>query len=113
MKKMTKWMMVLLSYAPIATVAVAAQAKANEIEGELQSYRIANRTQGLRSKILAQFQMSSSMDEAKQRYSEMTGLQVADLEDSMANDLELLRKAGLIQYDEKLIVAGNPSEHAG
>lgn len=113
MKRMKKFLMVLLSYAPIATVAVAAQARANELEGEIQSFKLRQEIQGARFRVLPTYHMGSSMEDARKRYAEITGLKGDDLEIGLANDLYNLSKHGLIQFDEKKIQAMGPSEYAG
>ena len=112
MKHLQKLLMVLLSYVPIATVAVAAQAKANELTGEIQSVKIKNELDGARFRLLPTYQMGISLEDSRKRYIELTGLKGEQLDYYMARDLYNLASKGLIQFDEKKIVAMGPSEHA-
>ena len=48
MRKATRILMVILSYMPIATVAVAAQAKASEMDGEAQTFKMRTMLQAAR-----------------------------------------------------------------
>lgn len=111
MRRMMKLLMVLLSYAPIATVAVAAQAKANELEGEIQSFKLRQKIQGARFRLIPTYHMGTSMEAARKRYAEITGLKGKDLDLSIKNDLNKLSDEGLIQFDEKKIQAMGPSEY--
>jgi hypothetical protein len=113
MKRFTKFLMVALSYAPMATVAVAAQGKANELEGEIQSFKLKQKLDGARFRLLPTYHVSTSFESAEKRYSELTGLEGEDLTRAMEEDIENLLEAGLIQVDEKNIRASGPSEHIG
>ncbi|MFN8791436.1 MAG: hypothetical protein ACK5Y2_08285 [Bdellovibrionales bacterium] len=104
--------LLLLSYAPISSVAVAAQSKISEIEGEVQLLRLQQTIDGARFRILPNYQMTSSIADAKKRYHDLTGLTGAQLEYSFAADLDNLASLGLIQFDEKKILAMGPSEYA-
>lgn len=110
MRKIAKVLMVLLSYSPIATVAVAAQAKANEIEGEDQNVKLIKSLQQARNRILPDGFMVSSIEDSKRRYGQLTGLDGQALTDNMKNDIELLLNNGLIQLNEKEILAHGPSQ---
>lgn len=112
MKQILRFVMVMLSYAPIATVAIAAHAKANELDGEAQNERVRENITGARFRLLPTRQMTSTIDAARIRYARLTGLQGDDLETAMARDINALANAGLLQFNEKYLVAGGPSEHA-
>lgn len=112
MKRVLRIIMVMLSYAPIATVAIAAHAKANELDGEAQNERVRENITGARYRLLPTFHMSSTIDAARIRYAKVTGLEGEELESAMAKDVNALVNAGLLQFNEKYIVAGGPSEHA-
>lgn len=111
MKKLTKLLMIALSYTPIASVAVVAQAKASELEGEIQSIKFLQSIEGARFRILKPYHMSTTMDEARRRYSDITGLQGIALEQNLAYDLERLKLSGLIKFNERYIEGMGPSEH--
>jgi hypothetical protein len=110
-RKMIKFLMLILSYSPIASVAVAAQAKANEIEGESQSYKVQQVIREARSRLIPFGQASVSLEEARDLYSKKTGLQGDELETNMQSDLNFLKNSGLIVVSEKAIVSSGPSEH--
>lgn len=112
MKRVLRIMMVVLSYAPIATVAIAAQAKASELDGEAQNIRLRENITGARYRLLPTFQMSSTIDDARTRYAKVTGLEGDELETALTRDINALTNAGLLQFNEKYILAGGPSEHA-
>jgi len=112
MRRFTKLLMIILSYSPIATVAVAAQARANEIEGESQSLNIREMVRAARARLIPAGYVSTTMEDARNLFSSKTGLDGADLDVKMREDLDLLMKSGLIQFDEKTIMASGPSEHA-
>ncbi|RYZ84650.1 MAG: hypothetical protein EOP04_17605 [Proteobacteria bacterium] len=111
MKKMTRLMMIVLSYAPITSIAVAAHAKANEIDGEMQSTRLQSAERAARHRLIPTGEMGTTMLNAVSRYSQITGLVGEPLKQSMSLDLYLLKKAGLIEFDEKNILSGGQSEH--
>lgn len=112
MKPLLRLAMVILSYAPIATVAIAAHAKANELDGEAQNERVREPITGARFRLLPTLQMASTIDAARIRYARLTGLQGEELENAMARDINALADAGLLQFNEKYLVAAGPSEHA-
>ena len=112
MKKLTKLLMLLLSHAPIATVAIAAQAKANEIKGQDQSEILKAMVRAARHRVLPDGHTTIGIDASARRYYEMTGLEGPDLEQNMIQDINLLMEHGLIQLDEKRIVSSGPSQFA-
>lgn len=112
MKRITKILMLLLSYAPIATVAVAAQAKASEIEGEEQNTVLLKAARAARFRLMPDGHTSISYENALKRYTELTGLKGNDLSKSMAVDLQTLIDRGAIQLDEKGMVSAGPSQFA-
>ena len=112
MKRAVRLLMVFLSYSPIATVAVAAQAKASELDGEAQVAKFLSEIKGARYRLLPTYQMNSSMEEARARYAKITGLTGDEADQRMMQDLVNLSNAGLIQFNEKGIAGSGPSEHA-
>jgi len=112
MKRFTKIMMLLLSYAPIATVAVAAQAKASEIDGEEQNTVLLKAARAARYRLLPDGHTAISYENAQKRYIDLTGLKGNDLSKSMAVDLQILIDRGAIQLDEKGMVSAGPSQFA-
>ncbi len=112
MKRITKIMMLLLSYAPIATVAVAAQAKASEIDGEEQTTVLLKAARAARYRLMPDGHSAISYENAQKRYTDLTGLKGNDLSKSMAVDLQILIDRGAIQLDEKGMVSAGPSQFA-
>lgn len=112
MKRITKIMMVLLSYAPIATVAVAAQAKASEIEGEEQNMILLKAARAARCRLIPDGHTAISFENAKKRYFDLTGLNGEDLDRNMNIDLQTLIDRGAIKMDEKGMVSAGPSQFA-
>lgn len=112
MKKILKILLIILSYAPIATVAAAAQAKANEMRGEEQNDILLKSLRAARYRLIPTGSIANTIENAKARYAKITGLNGEHLEKKMAEDIELLKQSGLIQNNETLIVSGTPSEHA-
>lgn len=112
MKRITKILMLLLSYAPIATVAVAAQAKASEIDGEEQNTVLLKAARSARFRLMPDGHTAISYENALKRYSELTGLKGNDLSKGMAVDLQILIDRGAIQLDEKGMVSAGPSQFA-
>lgn len=112
MKRITKILMLLLSYAPIATVAVAAQAKASEIDGEEQNTVLLKAARSARFRLMPDGHTAISYENALKRYSELTGLKGNDLSQGMAVDLQMLIDRGAIQLDEKGMVSAGPSQFA-
>jgi hypothetical protein len=110
MKRIAKVMMILLSYAPIGSVAVAAQAKANEIDGEAQTIKIQTAIQAARFRLMPSGETSVSPQQAADRYAAVTGLQGEELQRSMLDDLRLLQFSGYLQVDEANFVSQGPSE---
>lgn len=111
MKKITKFIMVLLSYAPIATVAVAAESKLAELEGDNQIFLMKKNMQEARHRLIPPYNVSTTMDAARIRYSLITGLQGDALENAMKFDLDMLSKSGLIRYNELKLDGVGPSEY--
>lgn len=112
MKRILRIMMTVLSYSPIATVAIAAHAKANELDGEVQNEQITEKIVGARYRLLQPYQMISSIDAARTRYAQVTGLEGIELDKAMTKDIKALMKAGLLQLNEKYLRAMGPSEHS-
>ena len=112
MKGITKIMMLLLSYAPIATVAVAAQAKASEIEGEEQNTVLLKAARAARFRLMPDGHTAISYENALKRYTELSGLKGNDLSRGMAVDIQILIDRGAIQLDEKGMVSAGPSQFA-
>lgn len=112
MKRAIKLMMVLLSYAPIKSVAAAAYSKANELEAEINSTNLRQKLSEARFRVIPTNHYGITMDGVKIRYSQITGLQGAELEKSLSDDLNLLKQSGIINFNEKGVVSGSPSEHA-
>lgn len=104
--------MVLLSYAPIASVAVAAHAKASEIDGEDQNAVLLKSARDARFRIMPDGQTSISFENARKRYAEITGLDDSDVTEGMKVDLQNLIDRGAIQFDEKGILSHGPSQFA-
>lgn len=112
MKRAIKILMVLLSYVPIKSVAAAAFSKSNELEAEIKSFNLRQKLSEARFRVIPTDHYGTTMDDARSRYSKLTGLQGVELENSMAGDLLLLKQSGIIEFDEKMVVSGSPSEHA-
>ena len=112
MRQITKILLLLLSYAPIATVAVAAQAKASEIDGEEQNTVLLKAARAARFRLMPDGHTSISYEKAQKRYIDLTGLKGNDLSRSMAVDLQILIDRGAIQLDEKGMVSAGPSQFA-
>lgn len=110
MKRITKMLMILLSYAPIATVAVAAQAKASEIDGEDQNTVLLKAAREARYRLLPDGHAKISFENAQKRYGKITRLKGNELNEEMAFDLQLLIDRGAIQLDEKGIFSIGPSQ---
>lgn len=110
MKRIAKIMLVLLSYAPIASVAVAAQAKANEMDGEAQTIKMRTAIQAARFRLMPSGKTSISAQQAAERYAAVTGLQGEELQQGMIDDLRLLQFSGYLQSDETNFVSQGPSE---
>ena len=112
MKHALRYVMILLSYIPSASVVAAVSSKSSELEGEIQSTKLKQAIQGARFRILPPYSLGSSLEDARKRYAEITGLAGEELELNLADDLWKLSEHGLIEFDEKKIKALGPSEHA-
>lgn len=109
MKKLIKLLLIVLSYTPIATVAVASQSKSSEIEGEDQNLilrKIVNKT---RSRVLPKGHTLTTFEATLKRHAKVTKLQKQKLKNNLLSDIELMIESGYIQVDEKMIVASSPS----
>lgn len=104
--------MLLLSYAPIATVAVAAQAKASEIDGEEQNTVLLKAARAARFRLMPDGHTAISYENVQKRYAKLTGLKGTDLSRSIAIDLQILLDREAIQLNEKGIISGGPSQFA-
>jgi hypothetical protein len=111
MKSIFKYLMILLSYSPIVTVAVAAQAKASEIEGEGQNEILAKQVSLARSRVLEVGQTTATYAQVTDRYSARTGLTGDFLAVSLKRDLEFLIYQGVIVTNEKEILSHGPSQY--
>lgn len=109
MRKLTNILLVILSYSPIATIAVAAQAKASEMDGQDQSVVLANSITAARQRVLPIGSSFSTMESARQRYKTLTGLDGQQLDDNLKADLNMLREKGILNFDEKNLVGHGPS----
>lgn len=112
MRQITRILLLLLSYAPIATVAVAAQAKASEMDGEDQNTLLVKVTRETRHRLLPDGHTSISYENLNRRYTAITGLTGAELERSIASDVQTLIDRGSIRLNEKGIVSEGPSQFA-
>lgn len=112
MRRIIKILLLLLSYAPIATVSVAAQAKVNEMDGEDQNTLLLKVAMQARSRLLPDGHTSVSYENARERHAKLTGLKGADLEQSLAVDLQTLIDRGAIRLEERGIVSAGPSQYA-
>jgi hypothetical protein len=111
-KRITKLLMIILSYAPIATVSVAAQARASEIEGQDQTTILLKASREARFRLLPDGASRSSLEDVKQRYQDLTGLTGAESAIRMKQDIDLLLSNGLVQFDEKELRSSGPSQFA-
>lgn len=109
MKKLIKLLLIVLSYTPIATVAVASQSKSSEIEGEDQNLILRKIVSEARSRVLPEGHALTTFEAALKRHAKVTGLQGQELKNSLLSDIELMIESGYIQVDEKMIVASSPS----
>ena len=109
MRKLIRFLLIVLSYAPIATVAVAAQSKVSEIEGEDQNLLLRQSVREARYRSLPEGHTLTTFEAALKHHAEVTGLQGHELQQSLLNDIELMMESGYIQVDEKMIVASSPS----
>lgn len=109
MKKILKLFMILLSYAPISTVSVAAQSKVSELEGVSQNRILIEMARQIRYRLLPNGHQVIDVEAARQRYSELTGLDGDALEDQMNRDIQFMIENGYIQFNEKWILSESPS----
>lgn len=109
MRKILKLFMILLSYAPISTVSVAAQSKVSEIEGVSQNRILMEMARQIRYHLLPDGHQVIDIEAARQRYSELTGLDGDALEDQMNRDIQFMIENGYIQLNEKWILSESPS----
>ena len=111
MKKIFQLLMVVLGYAPIASISVAAHTKASEMKGEDQSAALRKELQLARNRLMPQGHFNFSLDQAVERSALITGLQGVDLEEAVRRDIQLLIDQGLLEVKENTLVAGTPSYH--
>lgn len=109
MKKILKIMLLILSYMPISSVAVAAYGKASEIEGENQKWILRETARQIRYLLLPTGQRQIDLESARQRYSELTGLNGEVLDESFAKAIQFMMENGYIQMDEKTIITAGAS----
>lgn len=115
--KLIKFLISILSYVPITSVAVAAQMKCNEIDGVLQNEKLKKQILDARKRILRKNQLKIDFQESYERYinllkNDSESLSIDSLTLSFLKDIELLIENGHIVIDEKEIRAHGPSEHA-
>jgi hypothetical protein len=111
MKTITKYLMILLSYSPIVTIAVAAQAKASEIEGEGQNEVLMKELRSARTRILPDGHTGASIEQVITRYGAITGLEGENLKTSLSRDLQILIDQGIIHANEKEVLSSGPSQY--
>ncbi|RYZ88999.1 MAG: hypothetical protein EOP06_10000 [Proteobacteria bacterium] len=109
--RILRMLLLILSYAPFSSVALAAHAKSGELDGEAQNEKLIENTLKLRAKFFAPNQMVATVEDATAWYAERTGLQGFELEVQMQRDIAALQELKLIQFNEKYIVSAGPSEH--
>lgn len=109
MKKIFNLLIMALSYAPIASISVAAHAKLGEMNGEDQSLILRKKLQTARSRLMPLGSRFSSIDQVIERSASITGLQGNDLEASVRADIELLIDHGILEIKENMLISGVPS----
>lgn len=112
MKSVFRVLLAILSYAPIATVAIAAQAKASEVDGESQNQILIKNLQAARYRVVPMGPGDITHEDSKKRYADLTGLTGDELEANRNEDINLLVNHGLIQINEKGLVTMGPSMYA-
>lgn len=115
--KIIRFLIGLLSYTPITTVATAAQIKCNELDSILQNEKLKNKILETRKKILEKNQSEASIQESYQRYVNLQQsynevVSIESINIAFLKNLEFLIENGYIAIDEKEIRAIGPSEHA-
>ncbi len=112
MKNMTRLFLIILTYAPIKTVAVAAQSKISEMAGEGQHAVLMKAVKNARYRILPDGHTFISLEDSKKRYAELTGLHGLELQQQMKRDVQLLVNHNLLQVNEKFAMSQGPSRWA-
>lgn len=112
MKNMVKVFLIFLTYIPISSVAVAAQAKVSEIEGENQTSKLLEYARSVRARLLPEGHFAIDQATLRSRYSKLTGLQGSVLEQNLAQDIQFLVEGGYLHVNEKFLVASSPSQAA-
>lgn len=112
MRKLAKLLMIFLSYAPIASVAVAAQAKASEMDGEDQLLVLRKQAIAARNRLMPEGHSSISFQDLIKRYKNMTGLEGLELQQSMQKDIQILIERGALEVNEDSVISGSPSHFA-
>lgn len=112
MKRMIKIFLILLTYVPISSVAVAAQAKVSEIEGESQTAKLLEYARNVRARLLPDGHFAIDHATLRSRYSKLTGLDGVELEQNLAQDIKFLVEGGYLHVNEKFLVASSPSQAA-
>jgi len=91
MRKITKLLMLLLTYAPITSVAVVAQAKVSDIVSEDQNKLLIKEAQSANSLLLSDSKLSESQ---------------------MSQDIRLLVDRGLVRLNDEPSGGSGPSHYA-
>lgn len=110
MKKIFQLLMVILGYAPIASISVAAHAKASELKGEDQPAVLRKQLQAARNRLMPLGYSHFSVDQAMDRSAAITGLLGAELEESIRRDIQLLMDQGILEVKENMLISGVQSQ---
>lgn len=112
MKRLIKAVLIILSYVPVTTVAMAAQAKVSEIEGENQNAILRKKLQIARSRVFKAGSTSATFEEIFKVHSEQTRFSGPEFKQSLEEDLQFLQDNGYIQFNETGVISSSPSQYA-
>ena len=112
-KKAYFGLLIVASYAPFASVAMAAESKLTNLEGELQQDKLRAQLQATRNALLPFGVSRMSLSESKKRFllmnPSMSGLEA---ENAFVRAVLMLKESGLLFIDERNVLSGPPSDHA-
>lgn len=98
-----------LSALPLSNIAIAASAKLNQIENDIQNEKILNTFSQIRRRIMPTSETYTTVDQAIIHFQKITGLQGNDLNSAFQEELKLLIEKKSILINSKGGIGGAPS----
>lgn len=110
MRFMRHILLTFLATLPIASISMAAYSQLNELAGEDQSDLLRFQVTQARRLLFRNGVLTTTVQEARERFAYETGITDEQvLEEEFNRQMQILIENGLVETDERLVMAGTPS----